>query len=836
MHAVRRPVIWFVLLSITSLARAETPLSPAFTYQGQLQLGGAPVSGFTDFIFTLWDDRDAAAPINQLGNAIVLDGTAGHAPPLAVADGLFSAQLNTAAEFGPRAFTGAARWLEISVRHPAGTGAYTKLAPRTQLSAAPFALQTRCLSTDSNCRVGIGTSSPLAQLHVVGSLVTQGPYPWVDVRAWGAVGDGVADDTAAFRAALNATPHYGTLFVPSPAVYYRVSGALVVDHPLTVLGNRSEIRQSSSFTSLFVVVSSDVRISGLVLVGTQFELQRSAEFAIQVLGSSLGPPLSGLRIDQNEIRRWGFDAIHLRHMTDFQVTGNNIRDIHYAGITVLSGVRGVISENIIRNMVATPNAYGILLARVEGRDLVTDPRSADIVVANNVVEDVPHWEAYDTHGGERITFVGNTARRTKFGIHVGCSDDDAQEPRFAPLNVTVVGNVVESGVTNGSALPGISFTGAPGPLGAPRERATGAIIGNVIKGHGNAATNVSAAIYVHSTQGLVVSGNTIIEPSPIGINLYNDNQGATVTGNTIVDPWSHDPDMPAVAIAVRSDFNSAQIGGNAFSRAGRAALRVCDEGLRIFNSPGNSVSLGVNQCGCTTYFADGVERIQTELAGIRAIQSSNSQPAAFFSNSAGAGMGLQVRAGAGGSESIVFSAQTYFGIPLLTVRGNGNIGLGTDNPTTRLHVLGAGCATGGWTVCSDERWKANIRPLAAGLNRVEQLRPVQFDWRQAEFPERQFSCESQFGLIAQEVRKVVPEVVTEGSDGYLSVDYGRLTPLLIQALQELRAETKRQQFAYDAELSRCRAEASAERRALRAELDELRAAVRWLSSDEVVKE
>jgi len=41
-------------------------------------------------------------------------------------DGLFTAELNSAGEFGPNAFNGAARWLEIAVRSPAGGGGFTQ--------------------------------------------------------------------------------------------------------------------------------------------------------------------------------------------------------------------------------------------------------------------------------------------------------------------------------------------------------------------------------------------------------------------------------------------------------------------------------------------------------------------------------------------------------------------------------------------------------------------------------------------------------------------------------------------------------------------------------------
>jgi hypothetical protein len=67
---------------------------------------------------------------------------------------------------------------------------------------------------------------------------------------------------------------------------------------------------------------------------------------------------------------------------------------------------------------------------------------------------------------------------------------------------------------------------------------------------------------------------------------------------------------------------------------------------------------------------------------------------------------------------------------------------------------------------------------------MNKLLPVSFDWKRDEFPELQFSDERQIGFIAQDVAEVVPEAVTKGSDGYLSVDYGRLTPVVVEALKE----------------------------------------------------
>jgi hypothetical protein len=125
--------LFALLLAASSPAAADpggpntpaTALGTGFTYQGQLQTGGTPVSGNCDMAFRLYDADSAGV---QVGGAITTT--------VAVAGGLFTVPL----DFGAGVFTGAARWLAISVRCPAGSGSFTPLTPRQSLTAAPYAL------------------------------------------------------------------------------------------------------------------------------------------------------------------------------------------------------------------------------------------------------------------------------------------------------------------------------------------------------------------------------------------------------------------------------------------------------------------------------------------------------------------------------------------------------------------------------------------------------------------------------------------------------------------------------------------------------------------------
>jgi hypothetical protein len=73
------------------------------------------------------------------------------------------------------------------------------------------------------------------------------------------------------------------------------------------------------------------------------------------------------------------------------------------------------------------------------------------------------------------------------------------------------------------------------------------------------------------------------------------------------------------------------------------------------------------------------------------------------------------------------------------------------------------------------------------------LRGVSYDWRQEEYPEKNFEHRRQIGFIAQEVKEVLPEVVSQDGEGYYSIGYSRIIPVLVEAIKE--QQTKFEQGA-----------------------------------------
>jgi hypothetical protein len=117
------------------------------------------------------------------------------------------------------------------------------------------------------------------------------------------------------------------------------------------------------------------------------------------------------------------------------------------------------------------------------------------------------------------------------------------------------------------------------------------------------------------------------------------------------------------------------------------------------------------------------------------------------------------------------------------------VGIGTATPSNVFTIAqGAGPAVSdGWNVYSSRRWKTNIETLHGALGKIEQLRGVSYELKA--------NGKHEVGVIAEEVGAVVPEIVTweeNGADAQ-SVDYSRLTALLIEATKEQQALIEQQQ-------------------------------------------
>ncbi len=118
---------------------------------------------------------------------------------------------------------------------------------------------------------------------------------------------------------------------------------------------------------------------------------------------------------------------------------------------------------------------------------------------------------------------------------------------------------------------------------------------------------------------------------------------------------------------------------------------------------------------------------------------------------------------------------------IVTTALKGNVGIGITSPTYRLQLPntadngGKGQANA-WVTYSDISLKENIQNITGGLDKIMALRGVTFDWK------GQGVASS--GFIAQEVESIIPDLVSTDSNGIKSLDYGRFTPYLVEAIKE----------------------------------------------------
>jgi len=350
----------------------------------------------------------------------------------------------------------------------------------------------------------------------------------VSVKDFGADPLGTATDNAtAIQLALDS----GATDLIFPDIYPCTS--VTASSPIRLYGPGGFSRSAVASNSVLNINSSNVTVDGLTFTGSSEGTMptgssNSTDNAIEVIGVSTPTQLTNIKIINNKITGFFGFGVRANYCANVLINKNIIEYCGYCGIHGQSMINGIVTGNIVNYIEDSSggDAYGISLSRDPTISLANAARSADCIVANNVISNVKTWTGIDCHAAYKSTITDNIVYSCANGIVVQY-DSSSATYKAACEDLTIKHNTVYGRLIASENALGIASLGL-----TTMPNISIVISDNFVSGCGSySATN--GAVYVNETTDPVVTNNHISKSVRHAIGIKGTSSNFILKNNVI---------------------------------------------------------------------------------------------------------------------------------------------------------------------------------------------------------------------------------------------------------------------------------------------------------------
>jgi hypothetical protein len=419
-----------------------------------------------------------------------------------------------------------------------------------------------------------------------------------------------------------------------------------------------------------------------------------------------------------------------------------------------------------------------------GDDWGTQTVESDATLSGNGTSGDPLGVIGDLTDDQTLSIVGN--------------DLTISEGNTVPLPGDDWGaQVVQSDAT----LSGVGTSGDPlGVIGDLSDDQTLSLVGDNLSISNGNSVNIGGAdnqtLSVAGNDLSISNGNSVSLPSVWSLNGSNAyyNGGSVGIGTTTPLRLLHLLGGTSSHIAFHNTYT-----GTTTTDGLLVGIESSNNNAYIWNYEDGPIRLGIGNDNMFTILADGNVGVgtytPTRLFDVHG--GTTNSWMGFHTNTTGnsASDGLLVGVNSTTLNAYVWNYENtglYFGTNgffRMMIQADGDVGIGTETPDQRLSVNGnASKSSGGttWAIFSDRRLKDLHGNYNKGLSEIVALQPVVFNYK-VDNPLDLPSDNEEVGLIAQEVRGIFPEAISESRSGYLDFNMHYINVAFINAIKELKA-------------------------------------------------